>query len=272
MIDRRSMLSAIISTALLPPSLAMITPAAAQGTNRAERLWTGFSSPVGMAFDKTGNLFVAEWSAGRVSRIEPGGKRTTFADDLSGPSGLAIDAEGNIYVASYSRDEIYRFTPDGSRETWLTGLATPAGLGFDRTGRLLVANRRTNEILAFSAARIRSVAVSGLRTPVGAVQRPDNGFIVSNIGGGVTILRGDGRRIETGEALRTPGPGIAQTASGRVFVVDYGGTGIHEVSDDGRTSLFVDGLSSPVGLTVSPSGDLFSADWGNGAIYRIRLA
>ncbi|WP_222141418.1 hypothetical protein [Rhizobium croatiense] len=69
-------------------------------------------------------------------------------------------------------------------------------------------------------------------------------------------MRGDGRRIETGEALRTPGPGIAQTASGRVFVVDYGGTGIHEVFDDGRTSLFVDGLSSPVGLTVSPSGDL----------------
>jgi hypothetical protein len=99
-----------------------------------------------------------------------------------------------------------------------------------------------------------------------------DGFVVSNIGGGVTIVRGDGRRIETGEALRTPGPGIAQTASGLVFVVDYGGTGIHEVFDDGRTSLFVDGLSSPVGLTVSPSGDLFSADWGNGAVYRIRLA
>jgi sugar lactone lactonase YvrE len=119
MIDRRSMLSAIISTALLPPSLAMITPAAAQGTNRAERLWTGFSSVVGMAFDKSGNLYAAEWSAGRISRVAPDGKRTTFASDLSGPSGLAIDAEGNIYVASYSRDEIYRFTPDGNRETCL---------------------------------------------------------------------------------------------------------------------------------------------------------
>ncbi len=272
MIDRRSMLSAIVATALLPPSITMTSPAAAQGTNRVERLWTGFISPVGMAFDKSGNLYVAEWGAGRVSRIEPDGKRTTFAGDLSGPSGLAIDAEGNIYVASYSRDEIHRFISDGRRETWLTGLATPAGLGFDRTGRLLVANRRTNEILAFDAAKTRSVAVSGLRTPVGAVHRPDNGFIVSNIGGGVTIVRGDGRRVETGEALRTPGPGIAQTADGRVFVVDYGGTGIHEVFDDGRTNLFVDGLSSPVGLTVSPSGDLFSADWGNGAVYRIGLA
>ena len=64
MIDRRSMLSAIISTALLRPSLAIITPAAAQGTNRAERLWTGFSSVVGMAFDKSGNLYAAEWTLG----------------------------------------------------------------------------------------------------------------------------------------------------------------------------------------------------------------
>jgi hypothetical protein len=66
---------------------------------------------IGMAFDKSGNLYTAEWSAGRISRVEPNGKRTTFASDLFGPSGLAIDAESNIYVASYSRDEIYRFTP-----------------------------------------------------------------------------------------------------------------------------------------------------------------
>lgn len=269
MFNRRTMLShltLIAASAMLP---GIVTKA-----NAAEptRLWTGFSSPVGMAFDTNRNLFIAEWGAGRVSRIAPDGSRTTFAEGLSGPSGLTIDKEGSIYVASYSRDEIYRFTSSGDRETIITGLATPAGLGFDRTGRLLVANRRTNEILAFDKDWNRSVAVSGLRTPVGAVHRPDGGFIVSNIGGGITILRGDGRRIETGEALRTPGPGIAQTPEGRVFVVDYGGTSIHEVFDDGRTVLLADGLSSPVGLTVSPMGNLYSADWGNGAVYRIPLA
>ncbi len=45
-----------------------------------------------MAFDATGNLYVAEWGAGRVSRIDPRGRRSTFAEALSGPSGLAIDA------------------------------------------------------------------------------------------------------------------------------------------------------------------------------------
>lgn len=270
MLSRRTMLSQLtLLGAVVAAAPGLIGKAKAA---EPARLWTGFSSPVGMAFDRDGHLFVAEWGAGRISRIAPDGARTTFADNLSGPSGLTIQADGSIYVASYSRDEVYRFTPAGKRETVITGLATPAGLGFDRAGRLLVANRRTNEILAFDKAGTRSVAVSGLRTPVGAVHRPDGGFIVSNIGGGVTILRGDGQRIETGDALRTPGPGIAQTEGGRVFVVDYGGTAIHEVFDDGRTALFADGLSSPVGLTVSPSGDLFSADWGNGAVYRIPLA
>lgn len=269
MISRRAMLSELM---LAAAATVMMPGASRAATVRAEQLWTGFSSPVGMAFDTGGNLVVSEWGAGRISRIAPDGERTVFADSLSGPSGLAIDADGAIYVASYSRDEVYRFPEGGDRDTFVTGLATPAGLGFDRAGRLLVANRRTNEILAFDKAGNRSVVVSGLRTPVGAVHRPDGGFIVSNIGGGVTILRGDGQRIETGEALRTPGPGIAQTANGRVFVVDYGGTSIHEVFDDGRTALFADGLSSPVGLTVSSSGDLYSADWGNGAIYRVALA
>ncbi len=276
MLSRRSVLAGLMSTTIPPSQLATAVSAVAQdakasGLAPVGRLWTGFSSPVGMAFDRAGNLFVAEWGAGRISRITPDGARSTFADGLSGPSGLAIDTEGRIYVASYSGDVVYRFSPTGERQTWITGLATPAGLGFDRAGRLLVANRRTNEILAFGADKARHVVVSGLRTPVGAVHRADGGYVVSNIARGITILSGDGRRTETGESLRSPGPGIAQTPGGRVFVVDYGGTTISEVFADGRVVTFADGLSSPVGLTVSPSGDLYAADWGNGAIYRVKI-
>lgn len=67
-----------------------------------EKLWDGFNSPVGMAFDAAGNLFVAEWGAGRITRIDPA-EITTFADGLSGPSGLTIGPDGTIYVASCSR-------------------------------------------------------------------------------------------------------------------------------------------------------------------------
>lgn len=237
-----------------------------------EKLWDGFSSPVGMAFDAAGNLFVAEWGAGRVSRIDPAGKRTTFADGLSGPSGLTIGPDGTIYVASYSRDEVYRFTPAGERSVYVTGLATPAGLSFDRSGRLLIANRRNNQILAVTRNGGLESVIDGLRTPVGAVQTPDNGYVVSNIDGGVTILRPDGSRIEAGEAFATPGPGVAMTRDGRVFVVDYGGTTVREILADGPSRAVADGLRSPVGLVVAPDGaSLLTAAWGDGTIYRIPI-
>jgi sugar lactone lactonase YvrE len=236
------------------------------------KIWDGFSSPVGMAFDAAGHLYVAEWGAGRVSRIAPDGTRSTFADGLSGPSGLAVGPDGAIYVASYSRDEIYRFTPDGVRSVHVTGLATPAGIGFDRTGRLLIANRRTNQILRLADNGHLTPVIDGLQTPVGAVQTPDGGYVVSNIGGDVTIVRPDGTRIEAGAAFSTPGPGVAMTRDGRVFVVDYGGTTVREILPTGQSRAVAEGLRSPVGLVLAPDGaSLLTATWGDGTIYRIPI-
>lgn len=251
--------------------------ALAAGPKRAaaaspERLWDGISSPVGMAYDADGALFVAEWSAGRVSKFTPAGKRETFARGLSGPSGLAIASDGTIYVASYSSDVIWSFTPDGKRSTHATGLATPAGLSFDWSGRLLVANRRTNQILAVERSGLRPV-ISDLNTPVGAVQTPDGGYVVSNIAGGVTIVRPDGSRAEAGQDFRTPGPGVAITRSGRVFVVDYGGTQVREILMSGGSRVYADGFSSPVGSVVAPDQSaLLTATWGENAIFRIPLS
>ncbi|MBW8639372.1 NHL repeat-containing protein [Hoeflea sp. WL0058] len=267
---RSSLAARALALAVVSASPFVGPTAAFENPATPEKLWDGFSSPVGMAFDAKGNLFVAEWGAGRVSRIDPAGKRTTFADVLSGPSGLTIGPNGTIYVASYSRDEVYRFTPSGERRVHVTGLATPAGLSFDRSGRLLVANRRTNQILSVSRSGGLEPVIGGLRTPVGVVQTPDNGYVVSNIGGGVTILRPDGARIEAGEEFGTPGPGVAMTKDGRVFVVDYGGTTVRKILSDGQSRIVAEGLRSPVGLVVTPDGaSLLTATWGDGTIYRI---
>lgn len=264
--------ASVLAAAAAVTSVAPMTTSAYANPPAPVKLWDGFSSPVGMAFDAAGNLYIAEWSAGRVSRITPDGKRSTFADGLSGPSGLAIGPDGAIYVASYARDEIYRFTPDGARSVHVTGLATPAGIGFDRAGRLLIANRRTNQILAVASGGRLEPIIDGLRTPVGAVQTPDSGYVVSNIGGGVTIVRPDGTRIEAGRDFRTPGPGVAMTKGGRVFVVDFGGTTVREILSNGQSRAVAEGLSSPVGLVLAPDeASLLTAAWGDGAVYRIPI-
>lgn len=270
---RAAFASSIVALGGAPFPAPLISPASARDSAPAaipEKLWSGFSSPVGMGFDTAGNLYVAEWGAGRVARIDPQGNRSVFAEELSGPSGLAVGPDGSVYVASYSRDEIYRFAADGSRSVHVTGLATPAGIGFDRAGRLIIANRRTHQILAASGNGPLVAVIEGLNVPVGAVQTPDGGYVVSNIGGGVTILRPDGTRFEAGSTFATPGPGIAVTREGRVFIVDYGGTTVREILPDGRSRAVADGLRSPVGLVLAPDGrSLLTAAWGDGTIYRI---
>lgn len=130
-------------------------------------------------------------------------------------------------------------------------LATPAGIGFDRAGRLLIANQRTNQILVVTENGQLETVIDDLQTPVGVVQTPDGGYVVSNIRGGVTIIRPDGARVEAGKDFGTSGPGVAITLDGRVFVVDYGSTTVREILANGESRSVADGFKSPVSLTCA---------------------
>lgn len=236
----------------------------------APPLHDGLGSPVGMAYDAAGNLYVANWSAGTVLRFTPEGRRSVLAKGLNGPSGLAIAPTGDIYVASYSEDLVWRFAPDGSRQTvFIRGLATPAGLSFDSRGRLLVANRRTNQILAAKTDGQIEVVAEGLRTPVGAIELPNGDLLVSNIAGGISLVSGSTQARTINSDLRSPGPGIIRAGTDAAYVVDYGGTTVSRIDRAGRRTVVVDGLDSPVGLALAPDGSLTVATWGANAIFRI---
>src|ERR1700758_5521849 len=59
---------------------------------------SGFTGPSSLAFDRTGNLFVADVS-GTIYKFTPQGARSTFASGLNNPLGLACDSAGNLFVA-----------------------------------------------------------------------------------------------------------------------------------------------------------------------------
>ena len=89
----------------------------------------GLSGPAGLAFDSSGNLYVANHSNDTISKVTPSGSVSTFASvGLSGPDGLAFDASGNLYVANYSNDTVSKMTPSGSVSTFVSeGLSDPMG-------------------------------------------------------------------------------------------------------------------------------------------------
>src|SRR5439155_23117524 len=87
------------------------------------------NNPTALAFDHSGNLFVADHAAETIFKFTPDGTRSIFVTGvrLSDGNGLAFDAAGNLFVLSPSGEyhvggTILKFSPDGTQSTFATGL------------------------------------------------------------------------------------------------------------------------------------------------------
>ena len=93
-----------------------------------------------------------------------------FAPETS-PIGLAFDTAGNLFVStegSPGSDSILVFTPDGMESTFATGLTQPRGLAFDASGNLFVAETRPaplGDIVEFPTGGGEIVFASGIDRP-----------------------------------------------------------------------------------------------------------
>lgn len=111
-------------------------------------LASGLAGPVGMAFDETGNLFVTELFARRVSRIAPGGGVSVVAENISFPVHVVIDGYGNLLVTS-DDGNVYRISSDGSRTRLISGLGLPFWLAIGPDGSLWVADPAQQLVLRY---------------------------------------------------------------------------------------------------------------------------
>jgi sugar lactone lactonase YvrE len=85
------------------------------------------NSPLGVAVDSVGNLFIADWGNQRIRRVDVNGLITTFAGNgnvgfsgdgsvatnamLHFPMGMAVDNGGNLYIADSWNNRIRRVGP-----------------------------------------------------------------------------------------------------------------------------------------------------------------
>ncbi len=103
---------------------------------------TGFSTPMAMTFNKTGDLFVAGGYGngnGYITEITPGGTQTTFASGLSFPNQLAFNAAGDLFEVDAGTSTIYEFTPGGTPTTFAS-VTDVNGIAFDSAGDLFAAS------------------------------------------------------------------------------------------------------------------------------------
>jgi len=235
----------------------------------------GNASRVRRILKKTGALETLAGN-GRSSFAGDGGPATSAA--LKSPSEVAFDREGNLYIADAANYVLRRIdaktkiitTIAGIRKNRFTGdgpaletaLARPGGLAFDRDGRLVIADTMNARIrrLDFATGRIETLAGNGdmlflgpgpaLETGMAWVNAPRfdrAGNIYFCATGNNLVLRLDAK-------------------TGRVEVA--AGSGMNRFAGDGGPARAAE-MNQPASLAVDAAGHVFIADTQNHAIRRL---
>jgi sugar lactone lactonase YvrE len=113
---------------------------------KAKLVASSLDKPHGLAFDNTGVTYINEWSGNRVLKMDRKGRLQTVTT-VEGPVGIAIGKSGDLYVAQPQAGKISRVKVDGTRFTLIEGLNEPRDPAFDEAGNLFVAETGAGRIL-----------------------------------------------------------------------------------------------------------------------------
>ena len=190
-------------------------------------------NPTGIAFDKTGEMFVTARADGEVCRIKEDAEAMPYASDMGIATGIAFDTDGVMFVGDRS-GTIYRVTSFGTAESF--AILEPSVSAFH---------------IAFGTDANLYVAAPGLSSFDAIYQIDRDGYEK-------VFYRGLGRP-----------QGIAFDRGGNLYVAAclQGRHGIVRISANGeRAEIFVAGMNI-IGMCFTRKGELIVAT--NETIYSV---
>jgi sugar lactone lactonase YvrE len=236
----------------------------------------GWDTPKGLAFDRSGNLFVGDFKTDTIFKVAPEGTRSAFATGVHWPNNIAFDATGNLYVLSPSQDykvggRVLKFSPDGAMSTFASGVGFPLSLAFDSAGNLFVSEMDSGSIFKFAPDGSKSTFATGAGFPDSiAFDSAGNLFALDKNSGSIFKFTPDGKKS-------TFATGIGSTvltfdSAGNLLAEDSNSNTIFKFAPTGAKSAFTKINSSKgfqsMGFAFDPTGNLFASDLITGAIFR----
>jgi sulfur carrier protein ThiS len=236
-----------------------------------------FDSPLDVAVDSNGNVYVADSGNNTIRKITSqavvstlaGLAGTTGANDGAGsdarfdyPESVAVDSNGNVYVADSYNATIRKVTSEGLVTT-IAGLAYyagtndgvgtnarfcgPDGVAVDSAGNVYVADSENYTI--------RKI------TPVGT------SWVVSTIAG---LAGYAGATDGTNSAARFKYPGdLAVDSAGNVYVADAGNGLIRMITPVGTNWVVSTIAWGGVSVAVDLATNVYMANWSDDTIQKI---
>lgn len=223
---------------------------------------------------RNGNLFVADWGAGTVVRIKPGGRTTIVAEHLNEPAGLAQDAAGNLYVSTHAagmpkEGKIYKIGRNRMKEVYAEGLTGPTGLAFDLQDNLYVADFHENSIVCVTPGHEVSTFVGNIPAPSDVVIAANGDlYACSSTEGTIYRISAMGEVKVFARGLNSPSD-LALDRNGRLFATCFGGGTVAYVSKNGRAQTFAIVPEGTIATLFDKRGNLVIANWNGHYLMKI---
>jgi len=250
---------------------------ATYGGDGGAAIYASLNGPTGLAFDKLGNLYIADKGNNRVRKVDANGIITTVAGtgnasysgdsklatsaSINGPTSIVFDANGNLYIAEYNTSVIRKVDTNGIISTvagngnWGDGgdggLATaaelfwPTGVAIDLSGNIYIADTRFGYIRKINRDGVISKIV---------------GF--NDIGSNC-----DGCQAKVASIYMATG--ISVDAAGNLFISDNRSGKIRIVGKNGIINTVLASVNNPFSTTIDLNGNLYIADEGNNCVKKV---